>query len=142
MSKRTYVALALSLACAFALAACGGGEANTNGAANTNAASNANANRAATTNAATPASTAPETTASGDKIGVAECDDYLEKLDACVTGKVPAEARAQYRTNLEQTRKTWRDLAANPQTRASLASACKTATESARQAYKGFGCEF
>ena len=90
--------------------------------------------------ALTPASTT--TAAAGDKIGVAECDDYLAKVDNCVTSKVPAAARAQYTASIEQTRKSWRDLAASPQTRASLASACKQAVESAPAAYKSYGCEF
>jgi hypothetical protein len=43
---------------------------------------------------------------------------------------------------MEQTRASWRTLAANPQTRGTLASACKTATEQSRAAYKSYGCEF
>ncbi len=137
MSNRTCVIVALCLACAFALVACGGGAENANH-SNSNA---ANTNRASTTSSApTPAATV--SAAAGDKIGVAECDDYLAKLDSCVSNKVPEAARAQYRTNLETTRKSWRDLAANPQTRSTLATACKQAVESARAAYKGFGCEF
>jgi hypothetical protein len=118
------------------LIACGG-TTNTNNAPATNA-GNTNAGKAAT-NTATPAS---NTTASGDKIGVPECDDYLAKYETCVSSKVPEAARAQYETSLAQTRKSWRDLAANPQTKASLAQACKTATESARQTMKAIGCEF
>lgn len=145
--KRTYATLALCLACVSALVACSAAD-NTNGTNMSN--SNAgNVNRAATPAAATtPAATNTNTpagstsTAAGDKIGVAECDDYLAKLDACVTGKVPEAARAQFRTGMEQTRASWRTLAANPQTRGSLAAACKTAAESATATYKAYGCEF
>lgn len=115
----------------------------------TNTANVSNANRAATnaaTNATTPASTtaspASTTAAAGDKIGVAECDAYLTKFDNCVTSKVPAAARSRYTASIEATRRQWRDLAANPQTRAGLASACKQAVETARAAYKSYGCEF
>lgn len=140
MSKRTYATLILCLACMSALVACAGAD-NTNG-TNTNV-TNANANRAAATpvSAATPAATVSATT-TGDKIGVAECDDYLAKVDACVNGKVPEAARAQFKTSMDQTRASWRSLAANPQTRASLAAACKTATESAAATYKAYGCTF
>jgi Meckel syndrome type 1 protein len=149
MLKRTYATLVLCLACVSALVACSAAD-NTNGTnmsnANANATSNSNANRAATTPAATPvAATTPAgstSAAAGEKIGVAECDDYLAKLDACVTGKVPEAARAQFRTGMEQTRASWRTLAANPQTRGSLAAACKTAAESATATYKAYGCEF
>lgn len=144
MSRRTpLLALALSACCALMLACSGADNANT-----TNATNASNGNRAATNSAATtttPATTASPaatTSAAGGAIGVAECDDYLKKVDDCVTSKVPAAARSQYTASIEQTRKSWRDLAANPQTRASLASACKQAVESARAAYKSYGCEF
>ena len=137
MLKRNYVTLAFCLSCAFLLIACGG-YSNSN---NAPAASN-NAGKAAT-NAAAPSTNAPaSSTAAADKIGVPECDDYLAKYESCVSSKVPAAARAQYETTLAQTRKSWRDLAANPQTKASLAQACKTATESARATMKAVGCEF
>ncbi len=137
MSKRIYVTFALCLTCLSALVACAGAD-NTNG---TNM-SNANANRAAATpvSAATPAATVA--TASGDKIGVAECDDYFAKVDACVNSKVPEAARAQYKASMETNRKMWREQAANPQARAALATGCKQALESARAAYKSFGCTF
>jgi hypothetical protein len=73
---------------------------------------------------------------------VPECDDYLAKYEACVSGKIPEAARSQYNSSLEQTRKSWRTLAANPQTKAALAQTCKSATESARQSLKSFGCDF
>ncbi|HLL74546.1 MAG TPA: hypothetical protein VK421_04725 [Pyrinomonadaceae bacterium] len=140
MTGRTLLTLALSACCALLLACAGADNANHS---NANA---ANANRSATNAASTPAAaTTPAsstTAATGDKIGVAECDDYLAKVDDCVTSKVPAAARTQYTASIEQTRKSWRDLAANPQTRASLASACKQAVETARAAYKSYGCEF
>lgn len=139
MSKRTLLTLALSACCALLLACAGADNANTT--------NTTNANRATTTNATTtttPATTTSpaSTTTAADAIGVAECDDYLKKVDDCVTSKVPAAARSQYTASIDATRKQWRDLAANPQTRASLASACKQAVESARAAYKTYGCEF
>ena len=139
MLKRTYLISALCACCVLVLAAC-----SSEPSANTNSPAAANANRPAAGAAATPASAStPATTApAGDKVGVAECDDYLAKVDNCVANKVPEAARAQYRSGIEQTRKSWRTLAANPQTRGSLAAACKTALETARQTYKGFGCEF
>jgi hypothetical protein len=89
--------------------------------------------------ASTPATTAAST---GEKIGVADCDDFIAKYDACVTGKVPEVARAQYKASLEQWRTSWRQLAANPNTKASLAMACKQAAESARISMKSYNCSF
>lgn len=138
MQKRLFMTVTLCVSCALLLIACGD-TSNTNNAPATNApAANANAGKASATNTAAPAATV----AAGDKIGVPECDDYLAKYESCVSSKVPEAARAQYESTLAQTRKSWRDLAANPQTKASLAQACKTATESARQTMKSIGCEF
>ncbi|MDQ1557992.1 MAG: hypothetical protein QOD32_1052 [Pyrinomonadaceae bacterium] len=140
MLKRLFLTLSFCVSCALLLAACGGYSSNSNNAPATNApAANSNAGKAATNTAATPAATVA---AAGDKIGVPECDDYLAKYETCVSSKVPAAARAQYESTLAQTRKSWRDLAANPQTKASLAQACKQATESARASMKSMGCEF
>jgi hypothetical protein len=139
MTRRTLLILALSACCALMLACAAADNANT-----TNTTNVSNANRAATTTTtpATTASPASATTAAGDAIGVAECDDYLKKVDDCVTSKVPAAARDQYTATIKQTRDSWRSLAANPQTRSSLAAACKQAVEAARTAYKSYGCEF
>ena len=79
------------------------------------------------------------TTASGDKIGIPECDDYIAKYEAC-TSKVPEAGRAAYKSSLDQVRASWRKLAADPATRGSLAAACKTATETAATTWKMYGC--
>ena len=90
-----------------------------------------------------PASSTPATTntvpVSGDKIGIAECDDYIAKYESC-TPKVPEPGRAAYKSALEQTRASWKKLAENPQTRASLAAACKQAAETQAAAWKMYGC--
>lgn len=92
---------------------------------------------------ASPAS-APATTASstGEKIGVPECDDFIAAYDACVSSKVPEVARAQYKTSIEQWRTSWRQLAANPNTKATLAGLCKQAAEQQRTALKSYNCTF
>jgi len=92
---------------------------------------------------ATPAST-PATVAStaGEKIGVPDCDSFIAAYDACISSKVPETARAQYKTAIEQWRKSWHQLAANPNTKASLAQACKTAAEQTRVSMKSYNCTF
>jgi hypothetical protein len=141
MSRRSLLTLALSACCALMLACAGADNANTTNTTNLSNANRSTTNAATTTTPATSTSPAAST-AAGDKIGVAECDDYLAKVDDCVTNKVPAAAREQYAASIKQTRDSWRGLAANPQTRSSLAAACKQAVESARAAYKSYGCEF
>jgi hypothetical protein len=126
----TKVTLFLCVVCALVLVGCAKTETN----------SNSNTNTAAT-KTTTPASTTA-TTASADKIGVPECDEYIAAYDACVSGKVPEVARAQYKAAFDQLRTSWKKLAANPQTKTSLAAACKQATEQARTAMKTYNCTF
>lgn len=82
-----------------------------------------------------PADAAP--TAS---VGVPECDDYLTKVKACLTDKVPAEQRAGLEGALEQSRTAWTQAASTPQGKAALASACKTALEQSKAQYSAMGC--
>jgi len=118
--------------------ACGGAAENTN-TATTNANTNANT-KAAATPAASPAATAATTTASGGDIGVAACDDFLKKYEACVSGKVPAAAQATFKTSLETWRNSWKQLAQNPQGKAGLAQACKAAADQAKTSLGSYGC--
>jgi hypothetical protein len=140
MLKKIFVPLMLSVSCALLFAACGGSDtSSTNNTSNTTASNKtATTSTPTTTATATPATTTP---ASGDKIGVAECDDYITKMEACIS-KLPAAAKATYDKAFEQTRKQWREAANNPQSKAAMAQGCKAATDTAKASMKSFGCEF
>ena len=92
--------------------------------------------------AATPAAPAAAPVAAADKVGIAACDDYLEKYHACIADKVPAEARSQFESSLAATRASWKSMAGNAAASASLESACKQAIEGTRQAMSVYGCTF
>lgn len=117
--------------------ACGGAADNAN-TATTNATTNANT-KAAATPASTTATPASTTSAAGD-IGVAECDEFLKKYEACVSGKVPAAAQATFKTSMDQWRTSWKQLAANPQTKATLAAACKSSMDQAKTSLASYNC--
>jgi hypothetical protein len=142
MLKKLLISIALFASCALLLTACGGTEKTSNG--NSNTTGTENGNKASTTSTPAASSSPASTTATNavDKIGIPACDDYLTKYEACVSGKVPDAARAQYKSSLEQTRKSWREMAANPQTKAGLAKACQMASDQAKQTFKMFGCDF
>src|SRR5256885_8624074 len=129
----TKLSLFLCLMCAIVLVGCSKSETNTNANATTG-----NDNKAASSN---PAPT-KATTASAEKIGVPECDEFIANYDACVSSKVPEVARAQYKTAVEQWRASWRKLAENPTTKGTLAAACKQSAEQARASMKSYGCTF
>jgi hypothetical protein len=152
MFNRFFVSLTLSVFCALLLTGCGGSETPTtnstnatgsNQTATTTTTTTTTSTPTTTTTTSTPASTATTTTtAGGDKVGVPECDDFIDKYEACLSTKVPAEARAQWSMGLQQWRTQWRQLAQNPQTKGTLAQACKMAAEQTRASMKPYGCDF
>jgi hypothetical protein len=88
--------------------------------------SNADAPRAATT----------------EKIGVPECDDYMDKYEACIKSKIPEKSLATFTEAFAATRKGWLDAAATPQGRVGLAQACKEAHKQARISLRSYGCSW
>ena len=73
-------------------------------------------------------------------IGVAECDDYLNKYDACLNLKVPAEIRDTLKKSLEQTRNSWRAALKTPDGAKNLAVVCKQIEESRKRELVPYGC--
>ena len=93
-------------------------------------------------NTTTNTVSSPATISRSDKIGVPECDDFLAKYEACLSGKVPEAARPQFKAALEQWRTSWRKAAETPETKAGLAQGCKAALEQTKLSMKSFNCEF
>lgn len=77
-----------------------------------------------------------------DEVGVPVCDSYLKNYETCVSTKMPKQALEQYKASLQQTRDSWKSLAANPTTKPSLQQACEQATAAAKQAMGAMGCTF
>lgn len=121
--------LVFSILCAAILIGCSKTEMS-----NSNTADNSNKAGTSTT------STTGTTSSTGDKIGVPECDDFIAKYEACVSGKVPEVARAQYSSAIKQWKDSWKKLADNPQTKGTLAAACKQARDQQEAALKSYGC--
>ena len=123
--------LAFCVLCAFVLIGC----------SKTDTMSNSNSTTTNSNKSTTTTTTTSTTSSTGDKIGVPECDDFIAKYEACAD-KVPEAGRAQYKDALAQWRKSWKQLAANPTTKGTLAAACKQATEQAKTSMKAYGCDF
>jgi len=93
--------------------------------------------------AAAPVETVPVepavTTAAIDAgTGVAECDQYLEKIYACISDKVPEAQRDMMKQGIEQSKASWAAVT----DKAALAAQCKTAMDQAKSAYSAMGCSF
>ena len=132
---RRVTLIILSVACALVLFACSKSENMSNSNSNS-----ATAEKSTGTSSNSSTSTVSSTT--GDKIGIAECDDFIAKYEACVSGKVPEMARAQYQNMLKTWKTEWKKAADNPQTRGTLAAACKQMADQQAAALKSFGCSF
>lgn len=109
---------------------------------NSNTPANTSTTTTTTTTTTNTAANTSSTTTTAAAIGVAECDEYINKYEACVKSKVPENMRATVQTSLDASRKAWRDAAANPTTKASLPQLCKTAMDTARTSMKAYGCDF
>ena len=105
---------------------------------------NRNAETAPST--AAPAGTPVTTTnrndnaSTGDKVGIVECDSFITAYETCVASKVPEAARANLRASVTTWRTEWKKLADNPQTRGTLAAACKTQRDATITAMKAYNC--
>lgn len=76
----------------------------------------------------------PEAGAGGDaaaKIGVAECDDYIAKMTACIaSGGIAAEQLEAQKMGLDMYQKSWADaIKSNPADGPTLVPGCKAAIE-------------
>src|SRR5690242_2547953 len=110
--------------------------------------SSTNRNAAAPSTATSPAPAGtPSTTtnrnnnsAAVEKVGIAECDTFINAYETCVSSKVPAAAQANLKAAVTTWRTQWKKLADNPQTRGTLAAACKTQREATMTAMKAYNC--
>lgn len=96
-----------------------------------------------TDTAAPAADTSSGPTISFPSVGVSECDDYLNKVTSCLNSKVPGASRQEIADGIEQNAATWRQLAASPDTSATLPELCAQAVGSARSSFGStYGCSF
>ncbi|CAK7031477.1 hypothetical protein [Saezia sanguinis] len=136
--------LFLSILAAFALAACDNkSDSSTTAATSTPAPAAAPAEPAAApaepaAPAAEPAAPAEEPAATADSTGVAECDEYLEKVLACYEQHIPAGQREAMVSGLDQVKAGWAQI----EDKSALAEACKQAMDAAKQQFGAMGCSF
>lgn len=76
------------------------------------------------------------------QIGVPECDEYISKVQKCVSEKVPAAAQAMLKESFQKNIDAWKAAAATPEGKQGLAVGCKAALDGAKQSMGAYGCEF
>ena len=72
-------------------------------------------------------------------IGVAQCDDYLARISACI-GQLPPDRRAALTAQARETFATWKQAAAHPQHRQTLPQSCTVSQALAREELAPLGC--
>ena len=77
-----------------------------------------------------------------EKIGIADCDDFIAKYETCISSKVPDAQKTQFQENINALRNSWRQLASNPGAKDTLSLMCKRQVVQARESMKDFNCEF
>ncbi|KRA41895.1 hypothetical protein [Pseudoxanthomonas sp. Root630] len=101
-------------------------------------AAEAPADTATATDAATDATAIAASDTVNAGTGVAECDQYLEKVYACISDKVPEAQRDMMKQGIEQSKAGWAAVT----DKSALAAQCKTAMDQAKTAYAAMGCSF
>jgi hypothetical protein len=145
---KSIISTAAVLCTAVFFAACGTAS---NTTVNTSTMNRANTTANATANTA-PANTmankevTKDTTPAGDTVGVAECDEYIKKYEACLTkiaAKAP-QAEAPLKAAFQAQRDGFKKGAETPQGKAALATGCKQALDSAKSnpALSAYACEW
>ena len=78
-----------------------------------------------------------------DKVGIEVCDIFLDKYQACVKDKA-GDQRPQLEQMIGQLRTQWKQLAADPQTKSSLETACKQTIEQVKSSLNAppYSCGF
>jgi hypothetical protein len=82
------------------------------------------------------------TAAHAQSTGIAACDDFLTKYDSCVVSKIPAEQRATFKTQLDQTRKAYIDMSKNPSAKPTMEATCKQTMDAIKASLSAYGCTF
>jgi hypothetical protein len=75
-------------------------------------------------------------------VGVAECDSFISKYEACVSKNVPANQQQGLFSQLGQLRSAWRQAAQDPTARATLPQQCTDMAQRLGQQLSGYGCRF
>jgi hypothetical protein len=83
---------------------------------------------------------APSTVSAGEKVGIAECDNFIAAYETCVNSKVEESARANVRASVARLRADWKKMANDPQMRATLAAHCKAQRETTMATMKAYNC--
>ncbi len=131
-----------ALFCFAVFAAACGGAATNNAAVKPATKADAPKADAPKTDAPKPADAKTDVAATGDSVGVAECDEYIKKYEACLTSiaaKAPA-VEGPMKTAFQAQRDGFKKAASTPEGKATLPGICKQAIETAKASTSAYAC--
>ncbi len=79
-----------------------------------------------------PAAAADKPADTGGDVGVAECDDYIKKMTACMD-KMPAATKTAMEQGFKASKDAWKQAAATQAGKDGLKTACKAAGDALSQ---------
>ncbi|NUQ78182.1 MAG: hypothetical protein HUU21_32020 [Polyangiaceae bacterium] len=71
--------------------------------------------------------------ASGESIGIDECDAYFAWVEACL-GKVPPDHKTSMESAMKANRTAWKDIAKNADRKEALVTGCKATLDAFKTA--------
>ncbi|EKD41853.1 MAG: hypothetical protein ACD_73C00488G0001 [uncultured bacterium] len=74
------------------------------------------------------------------KLGVFECDDYIQKYMTCVSQNVPEETKVMLLTALEQSKIQWKQALNNEIAKPYVSQSCIAALETVKQTMVQYNC--
>ena len=75
-------------------------------------------------------------------IGIAACDQFVTKYEACVGSKVPAAQQSCFKGMVDQMKGAWAAAAKDEATKGDVEAMCKQTAEQMNATMKSYGCSF
>lgn len=76
------------------------------------------------------------------KLGVFECDDYIQKFMTCVSQSVPEGSKVMLLAALEQSKIQWKQALNNEIAKTVVPQSCLAAMETAKQTMAQYNCSW
>jgi hypothetical protein len=81
-----------------------------------------------------------KTTSTTEKVGLLECDTYVDRYSRCLTRNVPADQRGPLVQGLEMNIRRWQGMTSSAPGRTDAGNECQRAFDQTKQAMTAYGC--
>jgi hypothetical protein len=81
-----------------------------------------------------------KTTSTTEKVGLLECDTYVDRYSRCITRNVPAAQQPSLVQGLETNIRRWQGMMSSGPGRTDAGNECQRAFDQTKQAMTAYGC--